>query len=224
MRRKCRAFSRSGWEYGFQIATCPTESPPGFRLVELVPIWFAHDPVAIGTPITEEDIRPVMVESRAGWRATVLETSVDITRADGDDLIWIEVRDSAQNALHASLNTPGSLTELLTPHDEVIDMQTGGGSVDLQIVRRVAGQGGADSTLYAPISLRIDSPELSTLVDAWDHLEYESTDRNRSDRLVADAGDQQVSWHVEWDEILRHFVRIDGDTHVVLEDVELFER
>ncbi len=186
------------WQGSARLLTCASDAAPGFILVGLVPLELAVEPAAVGTVFEGEAIRPVTIEGRAGYEATVGGHRVTVTRRAGERWYFVRVFDAGGEVVTDALAEPIDDAPRHFP-DDVLEARSADGGVSMTLVRRWGAQGVGQSAIYAPVSFALTFGGRTYLADAWDAFDYTNTHHNWNDALTATIGDVRLSWKVEYD-------------------------
>jgi hypothetical protein len=186
------------WQGSARLLTCANDAAPGFTLVGLVPLELAAEPAATGTVFEGAAIRPVTIEGRAGYEATVGSHRVTVTRRPGDTWYFVRVFDRDGEVVTDALAEPVDGAPRHFP-DDVLEAATGDGAVSMKLVRRWGAQGVGESAIYAPVAFALTFGGRTYLADAFDAFDYTNTHHNWNDRLTATVGDVQIHWKVAYD-------------------------
>ena len=209
-----------GFEYAFHLLFCPR--PGGGRdLSAVMPVAFLHEPAVIGELIEESAITVITEDGRPAHRVVVGDSQVVLTHDPADPYWLLSVRRGAERLLD-SLAFPGDLAPPYAPEERLVQLNAEAG-VRVELVRRWAAQGTGESSLFAPISLRLDFDGQSHFAEAWNLLAYENTHHNWLDRFEAEADGLILAWRTEFIPVYRSFVQATrrGSGEVVLPETEV---
>lgn len=201
--------------YLFQVLTCPRAAPPGFGVVGVVPVGFAHDMTAVGR--TFDDVRESTEGDQPKFTVTVDPeggagaSEIDVVPQPGGAFL-LRVRDVQGATRQESWAEPGDLDVARAVDEHALVGVSADGSVAMRLVRRYAAWGVGESVLYAPVSFALTFDGDTHVVEAWDRLDYENTHHNWNDGLTArtDAG-----WTLHWRYTFHDPATEQNDVHTV---------
>lgn len=202
------AFTDYGLERGLQLVTCPDSSPLGFVAHRAVPFSFFEEPSLVGAYLEGEDLVPTTIEGRPGYVIHVGQHRVEISRSDAQ-YFFMTIKTAGGTVVSQFLTQPLDLHGYFDPNDrdELISGQAAGG-VRMRLVRRWAGQGVGESSIYAPVSFELEFGGQTHSVDTWDRLAYTNTHHNWADELEARTDELTLLWKVRFEDgPLVHTVR-----------------
>lgn len=179
----------------FQLLTCPRSAAPGFSLEGLVPVGFDAVPEAVGLEIPASAITEHTVDARPAFSMAISGYTLTIG-VGALDQYFVYVRDP-QGQTRQPFVFAGPLEE--DPQDETLKFHTADQAVSVEVVRRRAGQGVGESTIYAPVRFALRFGGVLHEVEAWDRLAYTNSHHNWADVLVAKGGGLTMSWSVRFE-------------------------
>lgn len=209
-------------EYIFQLLTCPSAGPAGFDLIGLVPVTFQHEMAQVGKLVDQPRIEAVVVDQRPGFRATVGDSRVTISKSNTAWFGSVVDRDGVEQASFASDEALGPFE--LTRWEERLAAESDDKTVSMQLDRLWAGQGVGESSIFAPTRFELTFGATKVVVEAFDRLSYVNTHHNWLDQLVAKGDGLTITWEVRFVEAPRsYFVRVvrDADGVELLPETEL---
>lgn len=185
--------------HGLQLITCPSSSALGFELHRAVPFSFMEEPELVGTAIEGAAIEAATFSGRPGYRIQVGSHRVEISKSQ-TEYYFMTIRDSSGSELQSFLTAPIDLHGLFDPNagDELFS-GLGGTDVSMRLVRRRAGQGVGESSIFAPVRFELSFGGATHVVDTWDQLAYTNTHHNWDDRLEARTGELTLLWHIRYE-------------------------
>ncbi|MBK6688261.1 MAG: hypothetical protein IPG45_27545 [Deltaproteobacteria bacterium] len=200
----------SGNNTVLQVFTCPQANNPGFSLRALIPVLFSADPGVTGRRFDGAAITSVVVDGRAGFQVALGALRVRITKNPPDDYFFVDVLDAGGNSLESSLAYPTDYTRPWR-EDEVLSYANNDRTLQVEVRRRWAAPGVGESSIYAPVSLRLQFDGQTHLIDAWDRLDYTNTHHNWGDVLVAQGDGLTIRWEVRFGNGLTYHLRVTRD-------------
>ena len=205
-----------------QIFTCPEANNPGFSLRRVVPVLFSADPSVTGQRFEGAAITPVVVDGRSGFEVALDALRVRITKNPPDEFFFVDVLDAGGNSLESSLAYPVDYTRPWR-EDEVLSFANNDRSLQVEVRRRWAAQGVGESSIYAPVSWRLQFDGQTHQVEAWDKLDYTNTHHNWGDVLVAQGDGLTMRWEVRFGNGLSYYVGVtrDADGAVLVPETQV---
>ncbi len=215
-------FTLGGSEYQFQLVTCPRTAPPGFDLLALAPVAFAHDMLQAGKHFIGSNIVETTVDSKPAFGVTVGASEVDIIDFS-ETYFRLTVRDSGGQTVQDRLASPTDLRIFWS--DEILRAESTAAGIYTEVKRRWAAQGVGESAIYAPVHFVLSFNGETHFVEAWDRIDYTNTHHNWGDSLVAEDDTLRMFWRVQYaNGPLVHWVRaetLDGVEVLVETEVTL---
>lgn len=193
------SFSDYGLERGLQLVTCPNDSPLGFVAHRAVPFSFFEEPSLVGAYLEGEDLVATTIDGRPGYVIRVGQHRVEISRFDAQ-YFFMTIKTQGGAVVSTFLTQPIDLHGYFDPsgRDELISGQ-GAGGVRMRLVRRWAGQGVGESSIYAPVTFQLEFGGQTHFVDTWDRLAYTNTHHNWADELEAKTDELTLIWKVRFE-------------------------
>jgi hypothetical protein len=188
----------------------------------LVPVSFPSDVTQAGARITGAAITPETRDGRAGYRIALSTGSLSLTKNGTDRFYWMVLFDGAGAVISEWLTEPSTFDD--RPRDETLSAESADQTVRASMIRRWAGQGVGESSIYAPVSLTVTFGGATYLIDAWDALDYTNTHHNWNDDLVAKQNGLTFTWTIRYEGWpLTHRLKVvrDSDGSVVLPETIL---
>lgn len=168
--------------YLFQIGRC--DGVPAL----VVPVRFPAAPQLVGARIRGVSMVP------GGFEVTQDEFQVRFTEMAQDSFQVVVSR--MGSVVLDGFGFGRELVESAEVLDDVTAAQSDDGEVWMRMVRRLVGQGGGNSGLYAPVVFELGFGGTTHRVEALPAMLYTNTHHNHDDSLVADSGDVRLFWEV----------------------------
>jgi hypothetical protein len=186
-----------GWDQlVLQLGLCPRAAAPGFGLQSVWPVLWFDRIEGLGDEISA--VTEVSVDGHPGWRFQVGADTVTVSEFEGQETLRVDVDDGGGPHTTQMLTWPARLDGIEAPRDETLTFTAADPAVRVDLQRRFAGQGVGESSLFAPLVLRVELADRVLYIDGLDELDYTNTHHNWNDALTATRGDVVATWSVRY--------------------------